>query len=80
MTAAGLTDTSKKGPPDGPELIVVSNIQPPGKFGFVEFRTVAEATSCLALNNIEARSPHRPRRLRTRARAPRAPPPPPVRA
>ena len=24
-----------------------------GKFGFVEFRTIAEATSCMALNNIE---------------------------
>ena len=24
-----------------------------GKFGFIEFRTIAEATSCMALNNIE---------------------------
>eukprot|EP00962_Isochrysis_galbana_P018580 scaffold5362_cov100-Isochrysis_galbana.AAC.10 len=24
-----------------------------GKFGFIEFRTIAEATSCIALNNIE---------------------------
>ena len=36
---------------DGPVLDVVLGSE--GKFGFVEFRSVAECTSCMALNNIE---------------------------
>lgn len=48
LVSANLHDTSKEGDP-----AVDAMLGTEGKFGFVEFRTIAEATSCLALNNIE---------------------------
>ena len=46
--SAKLNDPSVEGEP-----AIDSMIGSEGKFGFVEFRTIAEATSCMALNNIE---------------------------
>ncbi|EOD16761.1 hypothetical protein EMIHUDRAFT_210280 [Emiliania huxleyi CCMP1516] len=57
ITSANLHDSSKEGDP-----VIDSMIGSEGKFGFIEFRTIAEArygeiwgdaTSCIALNNIE---------------------------
>ena len=48
LVSASLHDTSKEGDP-----VLDSMLGSESKFGFVEFRTIAEATSCLALNNIE---------------------------
>jgi len=48
LVSANLHDTSKEGDP-----AIDAMLGTEGKFGFVEFRTIAEATSCLALNNIE---------------------------
>ena len=38
---------------DGGEPIVDCNLGSEGKFGFLEFRTIAECTSCIALSGIE---------------------------
>lgn len=48
LVSAALHDTSMPGDP-----VMDAMLGSEGKFGFVEFRTVAEATSCMALNNIE---------------------------
>ena len=48
LVSASLHDTSKEGDP-----VLDTMIAGEGKFGFVEFRTIAEAISCLALNGIE---------------------------
>jgi len=48
ITSAKLHDAALEGDP-----VVDAMIGSEGKYGFVEFRSVAEATSCLALNNIE---------------------------
>lgn len=48
LVSANLHDTSKEGDP-----VMDAMLGTEGKFGFVEFRTIAEATSCMALNNIE---------------------------
>lgn len=48
LVSANLHDTSKDGKP-----VLEATINAEGKFGFVEFRTIAEATSAMALNNIE---------------------------
>lgn len=48
MISASLHDTSKEGDP-----VIESMLGSEGKYGFIEFRTIAEATSCMALNNIE---------------------------
>merc|ERR1719453_2397464 len=48
MVSASLHDTSMAGDP-----VMDAMLGSEGKFGFVEFRTIAEATSCMALNNIE---------------------------
>jgi hypothetical protein len=48
LVSANLHDTSKEGDP-----VTDSMLGTEGKFGFIEFRTIAEATSCIALNNIE---------------------------
>jgi hypothetical protein len=48
LVSANLHDTSKEGDP-----VMDSMLGTEGKFGFIEFRTIAEATSCIALNNIE---------------------------
>lgn len=48
LIATGLIDTTKPGEP-----VIDCTINPGGKFAFVEFRTIAEATSALTLNNVE---------------------------
>lgn len=48
LVSANLHDTSKVGEP-----VHDCMLGSEGKFGFVEFRTIAEATSCMVLNNIE---------------------------
>ena len=48
LVSANLHDGSKEGEP-----VYDAVLGPESKFGFVEFRTIAEATSCLALNSIE---------------------------
>ena len=52
MVAAKLHDESLPSTePDGPVLDFM--ITGEGKYGFAEFRTIAECTSCVALHNIE---------------------------
>ena len=51
MTERGLHDTSKIGPGVSPMIIGVHR-DGSGKWAFVEFRTVAEATSCMSLTGI----------------------------
>mgnify|MGYP002631625525 CR=1 FL=1 len=48
LVSANLHDQSKEG---DPVLDIMLGTE--SKFGFVEFRTIAEANSCMALNNIE---------------------------
>jgi len=48
LVSANLHDTSKPGEP-----VLDCMLGSEGKFGFVEFRTIAEATACMVLNNIE---------------------------
>lgn len=48
LKTTGLVDASKPGDP-----VVDCSINPNGKFAFVEFRTIAETTSALTLNNVE---------------------------
>jgi splicing factor U2AF subunit len=48
LIATGLIDASKSGDP-----VVDCTLNSNGKFAFVEFRTIAEATSALTLNNVE---------------------------
>lgn len=48
LMATGLVDSSKPGEP-----VLDVSINPAGKFAFAEFRTIAEATSALTLNNVE---------------------------
>lgn len=48
LVSATLHDTSQEGDPVADAMLGTE-----GKFGFVEFRTIAETTSCIALNNIE---------------------------
>ena len=48
IVSANLHDLAKEGEP-----VLDCLLSGEGKFGFVEFRTIAEAISCTALNNIE---------------------------
>ena len=49
LSSASLHDPSF----DGGEPVIDAMIGAEGKFGFIELRTIAECTSCVALNNIE---------------------------
>ena len=57
LVSATLHDTSIEGEPVQDAMLGTE-----GKFGFIEFRTIAETTSCIALNNIElgGARPHAP--------------------
>jgi len=48
VVSANLHDLAKEGEP-----VLDCLLSGEGKFGFVEFRTIAESISCMALNNIE---------------------------
>ena len=48
LVSANLHDVTKEGDPVTDVMLGTES-----KFGFVEFRTIAEANSCMALNNIE---------------------------
>jgi len=49
LVSASLHDTSK----ETSEPIIDAMLGTESKFGFIEFRTIAECNSCIALNNIE---------------------------